>query len=228
MEVAPGPDDPPSVTPCSILVDTSTDLRAQALAAGLRRVDAILFTHTHADHIFGLDETRRFNAIQQSPIGCYANADTLDGLRQTFSYIFNPPKQRGGGIPELRLFEIVGPFSMAGIEIVPIPVMHGRLSVLGFRVGPFAYLTDCNRIPDSSWPLLTADGGVKTLIIDALREKPHTTHFNIAEALDVVARLGPDRAWFTHVCHDLPHAATNARLPRGVELAYDGLTLDIP
>jgi phosphoribosyl 1,2-cyclic phosphate phosphodiesterase len=211
----------------SILVDTSTDLRAQALANDVRRVDAILFTHGHADHVLGLDETRRYNEMQQTPIGCYANASTVDGLRRMFSYIFAPSGQSGGGIPELRLFSIAGAFTMGGAEIVPIPLFHGELPVLGFRVGPFAYLTDCNRIPEESWPLLTGSGGIRVLLIDALRESPHPTHFNVSQALDVVSRIKPERTYFTHICHDLSHQATCARLPPGVQLAYDGLVLEI-
>ena len=211
----------------SILIDTSTDLRAQALANDVRRVDAILFTHGHADHVLGLDETRRYSAMQRAPIGCYADADTLEDLRRMFSYVFAPPRQPGGGLPQLRLFQIAGSFSMGGAEIVPIPLFHGRLPVLGFRIGSFAYLTDCNRIPDESWPLLTDNGGVRVVILDALRERPHSTHFSVSEAVAVVARLGTERAYFTHICHDLPHAATCARLPSGVQLAYDGLVLEI-
>jgi phosphoribosyl 1,2-cyclic phosphate phosphodiesterase len=211
----------------SILVDTSTDLRAQALAHDVRRVDAVLFTHSHADHVMGIDEMRRFNAMQQTPIGCYANPGTIADLRRMFEYIFTPPRQQGGGIPQLRLFTVAGVFTLGGVDIVPIPLLHGQLPVLGFRIGRFAYLTDCNRIPDESWPLLTADGGVGVMILDALRERPHTTHFSVGQALDVVARLGAERAYFTHICHDLPHAATCARLPAGVELAYDGLVLQI-
>jgi phosphoribosyl 1,2-cyclic phosphate phosphodiesterase len=108
-----------------------------------------------------------------------------------------------------------------------VPVFHGVLPVLGFRIGEFAYLTDCNRIPDESWHLLTDHGGVQTVILDALRHRPHSTHFSIAEAVDVVARLGAQRAYFTHICHDLAHEETNARLPAGVELAYDGLVLNV-
>jgi phosphoribosyl 1,2-cyclic phosphate phosphodiesterase len=212
----------------SILVDTSTDLRMQALANDLRRVDAILFTHNHADHVFGLDDVRRYNHMQKAPISCYADADTVAGLRRMFWYVFEPPKQQGGGLPQLTLFSIAGPFCLGGVEIVPVPVLHGRMPVLGFRIGSFAYLTDCNRIPDESWPLLTADGGVRTIIIDALRHRPHSTHFSVSEAVDVVARLGAERAYLTHICHDLPHAETCAQLPPGVELAYDGLVLEIP
>ena len=208
----------------SILVDTSTDLRTQALANGIRRVDAVLFTHSHADHVFGLDDVRRFNMMQQAVIPCFADAGTAADLRRMFSYAFNPPVQRGGGVPQLSLFELAGPFSLGGAEIVPVPLLHGRLPVLGFRIGPFAYLTDCNRIPDASWALLA---GVRVLVIDALRDKPHSTHFSVDEALAVARRLGAERSYFTHICHDLSHAATCARLPADVQLAYDGLVLEI-
>jgi phosphoribosyl 1,2-cyclic phosphate phosphodiesterase len=211
----------------SILVDTSTDLRAQALANNVRRIDAILFTHGHADHVLGLDETRRFNQMQKSAIACYAKEDTAVDLRRMFQYIFGSPRQVGGGVPQLRMFSIAGAFTMGGIDVVPVPLWHGELPVLGFRFGPFAYMTDCNRIPDESWPLLTDNGGVRVLILDALRERKHPTHFAVAEALEVVERLRPERTYLTHICHDLPHAATCARLPAGVQLAYDGLVLEI-
>ncbi len=209
----------------SVLVDTSTDLRTQALANDIRRVDAILFTHTHADHIFGLDDVRRFNQMQHGAIACFADAQTVRDLRRIFAYVFEPPRQKGGGLPELSLFQIEGTFTLGGVEFVPVPLLHGLLPVLGFRVGAFAYLTDCNCIPDASWPLLE---GVRTVIIDALRRRPHSTHFSVDEAIAAVRRLGAGRAYFTHICHDLPHAATNAELPRGIELAYDGLVLTVP
>ncbi|MEQ1731961.1 MAG: MBL fold metallo-hydrolase [Vicinamibacterales bacterium] len=207
-----------------VLVDTSTDLRQQALTFGLRRVDAILFTHSHADHILGLDEVRRFNVIQKSAIPAFGDARTVRDLRHMFSYIFDAPTPQGGGIPKLSLSTIVGPFSLGGLDIVPVPVMHGRRPILGYRIGSFAYLTDCNAIPDESWPLLE---GVRTLVLDALREKVHPTHFNLEQALEAAARIGADRTYFTHVCHDLPYVETCARLPRGVELAYDGLVLEV-
>jgi phosphoribosyl 1,2-cyclic phosphate phosphodiesterase len=208
-----------------ILVDTAPDLRAQALAHGVRRVDAIAFTHSHADHVLGLDEVRRYNFMQGAAIPCFGDAATLADLRRVFSYIFDGKTRAGGGIPRLSLFDIGGAFSLGGVEFVPVPVMHGPMPILGYRVGAFAYLTDCSQIPESSWPLLA---GVRTLVLDALRDRPHTTHFNVAEALQVVERLGPERTYFTHISHDLPHAATCARLPFGVELAYDGLILELP
>jgi phosphoribosyl 1,2-cyclic phosphate phosphodiesterase len=208
----------------AILVDTSTDLRAQALAFDIRRVDAILFTHSHADHVFGLDDVRRYNQMQKGAIACYADAGTVENLRRMFAYVFEPPQQKGGGIPQIALFRLVGPMTLGGVEIVPVPLFHGRLPVLGFRVGSFAYLTDCNAIPDDSWPLLD---GVRTVILDALRHRPHSTHFSVSEALAASRRLGAERTYFTHICHDLGHAETNAQLPGGVELAYDGLVLEI-
>jgi len=207
-----------------VLIDTSTDLRQQALANHVTRVDAILFTHAHADHICGFDDIRRFNQMQEVPMTCFGSADTFDDLRRMFSYVFTPPKQQGGGLPKVRLFTLGGAFSLGGTEFVPVPVMHGVLPVLGFRVGSFAYLTDCNKIPDASWPLLN---GVTTVIVDALRRRSHSTHFSVDDALDVVARLGATRAYFTHISHDLGHAETCARLPRGVELAYDGQMIEI-
>jgi phosphoribosyl 1,2-cyclic phosphate phosphodiesterase len=207
-----------------VLVDTATDLRAQALTHDVRRVDAILFTHSHADHIFGLDEVRRYNVLQRETIGCYGDPRTLGDLRRVFAYIFDSTQRVGGGVPHLSLFPIGGPFSLGGVEVVPIPLMHGPTPILGYRIGSFAYLTDCNYIPEGSWPMLA---GVRTLVLDALRDRPHSTHFSVGEALQVVQRLGPDRAYLTHICHDLPHAATCARLPSGVELAYDGLVLEV-
>jgi phosphoribosyl 1,2-cyclic phosphate phosphodiesterase len=207
-----------------VLVDTATDLRAQALALNIRRVDAIVFTHSHADHVMGLDEVRRYNAIQQTPINCYADERTLGDLRRMFAYIFDPGTAIGGGVPKLTLFRVAGAFTMGGVEFVPVPLMHGTRQILGYRLGSFAYLTDCNAIPDASWPLLQ---GVRTLVLDALRERPHPTHFSVTEALAVIERLAPERAYLTHICHDLPHAATCARLPAGVQLAYDGLVLEL-
>ena len=208
----------------SILVDTSTDLREQALTHKLTRVDVILFTHSHADHVFGLDDVRRFNMLQRAAIPAYADARTIADLRRSFYYIFDPETPRGGGVPEIDLRLIEGRFNVIGIDVQPVALLHGKRPILGFRFGTFAYLTDCNAIPDASWPLLA---GLDIVILDALRHRAHPTHFSVSEALQVVERLAPRQAYFTHICHDLPHEATNRSLPAGVELAYDGLAFDI-
>ena len=206
----------------SVVIDTSPDFRAQALRHRLPRVDAVLYTHGHADHVMGLDDLRRFNHLQRGRIPCYGDAQTIDELRRMFSYMFDRATPSGIGLPEMDLFAVHGPFSLGGVEVIPVPLWHGRRLVQGYRIGSLAYLTDCSAIPDSSWELLE---GVDTIVIDALRHRAHPTHFTVAEALAAVERVGPARAWFTHICHDLPHAATTASLPEGVELAYDGLSV---
>jgi phosphoribosyl 1,2-cyclic phosphate phosphodiesterase len=208
----------------SILIDTSTDLRQQALAHGLTRVDAILFTHSHADHVMGMDEVRRFNVLQKSAIRAYADAQTAGDLRRTFSYAFESPAQKGGGVPQVELSVIDGPFAVGGIAVMPVPILHGQRPILGFRFGGLAYLTDCSAIPDSSWPLLE---NLDVLVLDALRHRPHPTHFSVGEAVAAIRRIRPGRAFLTHICHDLPHEETNRSLPSGVELAYDGQQLAV-
>lgn len=208
----------------SILVDTSTDLRQQVLANRIARVDAILFTHSHADHIMGLDDVRRFNAMQEGAIPAYADERTAADLRRSFAYIFNPSGEKGGGIPKIALNTVAGPFTVGAVRILPVPLLHGSRPIFGYRLGTFAYLTDCNRLPDEAWPLLD---GLDVLVLDALRHTPHPTHFTVAGALEVVARVQPRQTYFTHMCHKLGHAETNASLPAGVELAYDGLVVPI-
>jgi phosphoribosyl 1,2-cyclic phosphate phosphodiesterase len=207
----------------SILIDAGPDLRAQALRFDIRRIDAILFTHGHADHVLGLDEVRRYNAMQQRAMPCYGDPVTLDDIRGMFHYVFNPATPKGGGVPELQLIAVDGPFRVGDQDVVPVPIFHGARPILGLRLGAFAYLTDCSRIPDESWPLLR---DLDVLVIGALRERPHPTHFSLAEAVQAVVRIGPRQAYFTHMCHDLAHAATNAKLPPGIELAYDGLVAE--
>ena len=208
----------------ALLVDTGPDLRAQALRFGVTRVDAILYTHGHADHIVGLDEVRRFNALQRRPIPCYADERTIDEIRQMFAYVFEPDTPKGGGVPDVVLTRVDGPFTFSGTRIVPVPVYHGARPVLGFRLGAFAYLTDCSRIPEASWPLL---GDLDVLVLDALRERPHPTHFSLGEAVDAARRIGSRRTFFTHICHDLGHEATSAKLPPSMQLAYDGLIVNL-
>ncbi len=208
----------------TVLVDTTPDLRAQALRHDIRRVDAILFTHAHADHVMGLDDVRRYNMLTRRPVPVYADAGTLADLRRTFAYIFDPDAPAGGGVPDLRLWTIGGAFSIGRQEVEPIALRHGPWQVLGFRFGRFAYLTDCNDVPASSMARL---GGLDCLVLDALRRRPHPTHFTVDEAVAVARRIGAARTFFTHISHDLGHHATCATLPRGMALAHDGLRLDL-
>lgn len=206
-----------------ILVDTPTDLREQVLRFGLARVDAIVFTHPHADHIFGLDDVRIFNFRQRRPIPCYGSAETLAAIRRIFRYVFEEG-QEGGGKPRLDLREVRGPFTLLGREVLPVPVWHGEMEVFGYRWGSFAYVTDCNLIPETSYRLLA---GVETLILDALRYRPHATHFSVEEAIEAAARIGARRTVLTHLAHEIDYSAPAVPLPPGVELGYDGLVLDV-
>jgi phosphoribosyl 1,2-cyclic phosphate phosphodiesterase len=208
-----------------VLVDAGPDLRAQALRYGVTRVDAILFTHGHADHILGIDDVRRFNAMMTEPMPCYGDARTLDDIRKTFHYVFDPNTPRGGGLPSLDLRLIEGPLTLGALDVQPIPLWHGVRPILGFRFGRFAYLTDCNRIDEAAWPLLE---DLDVLVLDALRDKPHPTHFSLGEAIEAARRIGARQTFFTHMCHHLAHDATNRRLPGGMALAYDGLVLEMP
>lgn len=204
-----------------LLVDTSPELRLQCLAAGIDAVDAVLFTHHHADHVAGLDDLRRFNWLMKKALPCYGTPRTLDGLRRMFSYAFEAAADSPHSRPQLELIEITDrTFEIAGERIVPVPLMHGPMPVLGYRFGRFAYCTDCSVIPPDSFPLLR---GLEVLILDALRLDPHPTHFSLPQAVDAAERIGAGRTYFTHMAHQLQHAETNARLPRGMALAYDGL-----
>jgi phosphoribosyl 1,2-cyclic phosphate phosphodiesterase len=207
-----------------VLVDTPTDLRAQALRFGLPRVDAVLFTHAHADHVFGLDDVRIFNFRQRMSIPCYGSEATLARIQRTFAYVFEAGEE-GGGKPKLDLIPVDSSFQLLGRTVVPVPVWHGGMEVYGYRIGSFAYVTDCNRIPEESFGLLA---GVEVLILDALRYRPHPTHFSVEEALTAAARVGARRTILTHLTHDVDHDAPAVPLPPGVELGYDGLAFDAP
>jgi phosphoribosyl 1,2-cyclic phosphate phosphodiesterase len=205
---------------CNLLVDTPPELRLQCVACGIRRIDAVFFTHFHADHIAGLDDVRRFNWIQGGPITLYGDRQTLARVRQMFAYAFMDDPDYPSAKPELNTVLLDGPLELGGRRIVPIPLRHGGLPVLGYRVGDIAYCTDCNLIPDESRALLR---DLDILLLDGVRRRPHSTHFNIDQAAEEARRIGARRTYFTHIAHELKHAETNAQLPADMELAYDGL-----
>jgi|SRR5665213_271872 len=209
------------------VIDTTPDFRYQALRAGLGRLDAILFTHAHADHILGFDDIRPFNLRQKSALPVYASAETIVTLKRIFSYVFDAAPAIST-IPQVTLHPIEGPFEVIGTRIVPIRARHGDMGVLGFRFGGAAYLTDFSELPEFSKGLLV---DLDDLIIDALRDEPHPMHQTVEQALALIRELRPKRAWFTHIAHELPHAQTVRRLIDAgypnVSLAYDGLRFEV-
>lgn len=241
----------------TVLIDAGPDLRQQALRFGVRRCDAIVFTHNHVDHTFGLDEVRRFNAVQRSPIEVYADDHTMDSLERVYQHIF----RRDGNVNDSFVATLMPrritrgeiergePLDLFGMRFTPIPLLHGRLQVLGYRVQPgpeleaawasqadpdpeartpsqhpfpLAYCTDVSAIPPDSWGRLR---GLRTLVLDALRHRHHPTHLTLSQACGIAERLGADRTWFIHMAHDLPHEPTNRTLPQNMRLAHDGQVL---
>lgn len=211
---------------CNILIDATTDLRQQALKWDIRRINAIIFTHSHADHILGIDDLRSFNFIQKGPIPCYATQETFEDIKRVFSYIFSPdPAYQGGAVTKLSIHKInlLKPFTISGLRIVPFPLLHGRKEVTGYRLGELAYATDCKGIPAESRDVLRA---VKILVLDGLRYKPHQTHFTIPEAVALAKELGVKRTYLTHMTHTVDYSKVNSKLPPGIQLAYDGLEIE--
>jgi len=203
-----------------VLVDTTTDLRQQALRVDLDRVDGVLYTHHHADHILGLDELRIFNFVHGVSIPLYGRSETMDAIRHTFAYAFDANAR---GVPRIDVHVTDGPFDVRGIRVIPVPVEHHRLTISAYRIGNFAYITDCSGIPESSAEMLR---GVEILVIDALRRTPHPAHFTLDQALAEIERLAPDTAYLTHLSHEFEHGELEKELPDGVHVAYDGLVLE--
>ena len=210
----------------NVLIDTPPELRLQLLREKVGVVHAVLYTHYHADHLFGLDDVRPMIRYLSGPLPLYCTQEMEEKVRNVFAYAFPSPHEAesAGFIPRL-CFERIGdgPFLAGGQEVIPIPLMHARMKVLGFRIGNVAYCTDVNFIPESSYRLLQ---NLDVLILDALRLKPHSAHFSLREALEVIDRIKPRRAYLTHLAHDIDHDLVSKQLPANVELAYDGLRLD--
>ncbi len=211
----------------NFLIDTPPELRLQLIREDVDLIHAVIFTHGHADHLFGLDDLRIFGYYLKKAIPLYCEIEVEWRIRASFDYAFSQPfpNDHIGATPKLEMHTIgEEAFDLLGMTIRPIRLMHGQLAVLGFRINDVAFCTDVSRIPDESWPLME---GLDTLVLDALRDKPHPTHFNVSQAIDVVKRLKPRQTYLTHIAHSLEHEATNARLPAGIELAYDGLTIPL-
>lgn len=207
----------------SFVVDTGPDFRMQMLREGIKKLDAVLFTHEHKDHTAGLDDIRPFNFYQQADIPIFGRLAVLEQLQREYAYIFNDKKYPG--VPQVACVEIDhNPFQINGIGITPIPVLHYKLPVLGFRIGDFSYITDANHIPEESLALLE---GSEILVLNALQKEPHIAHFTLDQAIEQAQRIGAKKTYFTHISHRLgKHAAVEKELPEGIFLSYDGLKLD--
>jgi len=209
-----------------IIIDSGPDFRAQAIREGINRLDAVLYTHGHADHILGLDDLRPLTYARVTGGGrlpLYARAETAGILRSVFRYVFDD-NYKYGGLAKVELREIGGAFELLDVRVQPIPVMHGDVEITGYRIGQFAYLTDFSAVPEASFEMLQ---GVEVVFLDALRHEPHPTHSTVANSVKVAERIGAAQTYFTHISHDLGHEATNLTLPAGVRLAYDGLRVEI-
>ena len=203
-----------------VLIDTAPELRLQCIAQDVTHVHAILYTHAHADHVVGLDDVRRFNDLAAGTLNVYGSAETLGRLRRMFAYAFADDPDYPSAKPQLEAVEVAEPFELFGERVIPIPYAHGPTRVYGYRIGDMAYCPDCNFIPDESRALL-AD--LDVLVLDALRRRPHATHFNLEQAIEEARRIGARRTYFTHIAHELGHAETERALPAGMQMAYDGL-----
>jgi phosphoribosyl 1,2-cyclic phosphate phosphodiesterase len=205
-----------------VLIDTTPDFREQAIRENITQIDAVLYTHTHADHILGLDDLRPLSFHRSGKIPLYARPEATEFIRNMFRYIFDAD-YKFGGLAQVELKPVTGPFDLFGAHIQPVPVIHGETEIYGYRIGSMAYLTDFSSVPEASFEFLQ---GLDVLFLDALRHKPHPTHSTVQRSLEIADRLKAKQVFFTHVCHDLAHAETNASLPPHVQLAYDGMKLE--
>ena len=213
----------PEATRQALLVDCGPDFYQQALRHRIHRLDGMLLTHAHYDHIGGIDDLRIFNFRQKCALPVFGRERDFADLRARFSYIFGERLQEGGGVAQLDLRPIDGPFDFIGMRVRPLEVFHGLLPILAFRFGDFAFVTDASRIEPTSMDEIR---GCRVLVLNALRPKPHPTHFSLDEAVDVAREIGAEQTYFVHMTHLLEHNATNALLPKGMQLAHDGLEFE--
>jgi phosphoribosyl 1,2-cyclic phosphate phosphodiesterase len=207
----------------NILIDTGPDLRNQSLRENIKRVDAVLYTHTHADHLHGIDVLRAFCVFQRSQIPLYAKEDAVLHITQKFGYTLRDPSDFWE-MPVLRAETIDAPFELFGTTVTPIPVMHGRSQIFGYRIGNIAYMTDVSEIPESSFPLLE---GLDIVLLDCLREKSHPTHINIEQSISYISRIRAKQSYLIHMTHELEYASLSKKLPKDVFVGFDGLKLSV-
>jgi phosphoribosyl 1,2-cyclic phosphate phosphodiesterase len=210
----------------AFVIDTPPDFSQQALDFGVERVDAVVFTHAHADHIFGFDDIRRFNTLQKRVIPAYADAETLEDVQRVFNYVGNKPSPHGFYRPVVEFVEITGPFEIGGVRLTPLDVQHGR-KMTGYLIEhggcKFGYVPDCHAMPAATVRMLR---GVDLMILDALRYRPHPSHISVDESLELLSEIGAKSSYLIHLCHDVDHSELEARLPAGVRVSYDGLKVD--
>jgi len=207
----------------TFLIDCGPDFRQQALTHNITHIDAIFLTHSHSDHVAGIDDLRIFNFLQGAPMKIFASPDVLKDIKKRYDYTFNPP-QIGGGVPELELHPVTAPFDFMGTHVTPLPIMHGKIPILGYRFDNFTYITDASYITEKTIEKIQ---NTQVLVLNALRREPHETHFSLGEALEVARRIAPRQTYFTHISHRLEHEATNHSLPPNAQLAYDGLIIKV-
>ncbi len=208
-----------------LLIDTSPDFRQQMLSNNIYDIDVVLYTHHHVDHIMGLDDIRQINQLHKKSVDIYGNEATINYIKKTFSYVFDADTYKGGGIPNIQTHILkYEPFKISRVEIIPIEYDHGPSKVWGYLINDFAYMTDCSSIPEKEFEKLA---GVKVLILDGLRYRPHPTHFSFTQAIVAAQKIKAEKTYFTHITHDILHDEDNAKLPEGIELSYDGLVIEL-
>ncbi|MBD3392789.1 MAG: MBL fold metallo-hydrolase [Chitinivibrionales bacterium] len=207
-----------------VLIDVSSDFRRQMLREQVKKIDAVLITHCHADHIGGIPDIRSYTRDASLPF--YGSAESMDRIRRSYEYVFDPPEMRGGGIPDIELHQVEGPFELFGCRVTPVPVEHGSLrGAFGYRLGDLAYIPDAKQVPDAARGLLA---GVRCLVLDALRdERPHSTHLILPESIALARDTGADQTYFTHMCHDIHYRLDSALLDTNMSFAHDGLVVQL-